>query len=66
MDGVIGDDARLPDGDSPGVQVDVNPAEPQEFTAPHPGGRCQQPSGVVAILPDVREESAQLRWRPHL
>jgi hypothetical protein len=42
------------------VEVDVDPAQPGELAAAHPGGGDQQPQGIQAVVTDMIEERAQL------
>ena len=65
VNSVVDHDARLPDGDSAGSQIDVDPTQPQELTTAHTGGCRQEPGSVVAILPDMEEEGAELSRCPH-
>jgi len=43
------------------VEVDIDPAQPGQFAAAHPGGGHQQPQRVEPVITDVLEEAAQFR-----
>jgi hypothetical protein len=45
------DDARRPaHGDGPAIQVDISPAQRQQFTAAHPGVGQDVPGDVVRAV----------------
>jgi len=66
VDGVVDHYARLPDSDPAGSQIYVDPTQPQQLTTTHAGGRRQEPGGVMAILPDMEQEGAELSRCPDL
>jgi hypothetical protein len=41
------------DSDTGGVQVDVDPTQPEQLAAAHAGGGGQQPGGVLPITLDM-------------
>jgi hypothetical protein len=63
---IVDHHAGPPGGEPSGVEVDVDPAQPGQFGAPHPGGGDQQPQRVQAIVASVGQEAAELLGGPDL
>jgi hypothetical protein len=60
VNGVVGNHARLADSDAGGVQVDVDPTQPEQLATAHAGGGSQKPGGVLAITLNMGQEGAEL------
>ncbi|NLA36081.1 MAG: molybdopterin-dependent oxidoreductase, partial [Actinobacteria bacterium] len=55
---------RLGDLDPPGVEMDVIPAEPEQFTASHPGRGGESKQHRMAVVSGFSEELVEFDGRP--
>jgi hypothetical protein len=61
---VVDDHPRPARRDAAGVQVDVDPAQPGDLTAPHARGGQQQPRRVQRVATHLIQEGAELLGTP--
>ena len=63
---LVGDPrARASDADRGCLEVDIDPAEPEQLRPSHPCERRQAEQRVESVVSDMVEEPSQLVGRPH-